>query len=453
MKGIFDVPDRMTNNALPAGGGGGLPPFDFSSRSWRDRSIKGKEHIPVGYTYFGQLIGHDLGNSTPLANAPFVRDSGDTHDYADADWARRRHNLIENPLTLETVYGPGPMMLPHLYDPNTFLFRVKPGAIISQPYRAPGPQGRNIQSVRALYDGRNRDTTILHRLTVIWMKFHNRVALEIEPPLGRGGAFDKPTKLNAYAQARSHVLSIWHRLIRTEFLEIFCDPDVMAMTDRQMDPFAVIDEATLLHGVFRTFHALPRSEYRFTQRHRSLREFLLGRPDNDEKVSSSWKLDWRLFFHDLANGVPADGTKTGLCASCSPDLMARGALVLDLDVITAQTTDPLTLASPEMTALVARLPAPWAAQLAPDALAQRLSAEIGQEVPAPALGNCPLFFVLMLEAQFHGREGRFGPLGSILLRRAIETAMSRTVFRAPAPGLPTHLNPGSMLELISATPI
>ena len=83
MKGTFDVPNGLNNNAPPAGGGGGLPPFDFASRSWRDRSIASKDHIPVGYTYFGQLIGHDLGNSTPLANAPFVRDSGDTHDLDD----------------------------------------------------------------------------------------------------------------------------------------------------------------------------------------------------------------------------------------------------------------------------------------------------------------------------------------------------------------------------------
>lgn len=434
-------------------GQGGLPAFDFTSRAWRDRSLAGKAHISVGYTYFGQLIGHDLGNSVPLAHAPFARDAGDSRDYGGDDWMRLRHNLIENPLTLETIYGPGPMMLPHLFDPDTFLFRVRPGAIISQPYRAPEMNGRRIQSVRALYDSRNRDTTILHRLAVIWMKFHNTVALEIEPALAGGGALAPAVKRAAYGAARAHVLTVWHRLIRQEFLGVFVDPDVLAMPAQQLSQVGAVDETTLLHGVFRAFHALPRSEYRFSQRHRSLRAFLLGRPDNDEKVSSGWQLDWALFFDDIPGQTPAAGTKTGLCASCSPDLMSRGAPVMDLDVITAQSTGTVTLASPEMAALVARLPEGWAAQLDPQALAQRLSREIGQPVSADRLRACPLFFVLMLEAQFHGRQGRFGPLGSLLLRRAIESAIARTVVRPPDPALPIRSNPGSMLELIETTPI
>lgn len=189
-----------------------LPGINFAARDWRVYTLQDKANIPAGYTYFAQLIGHDMGNSVPLSHIPHVRDRYGVQRSDDQTWAASRYNLIENPLTLETIYGLGPVMTPHLYDPKTYKFRVETKVVMSLPHTAAD------YSVRALHDPRNRDTTILHRLAVIWMKFHNAVVDQIAPDLQQRVIGNPKAKVLIFAQARAHVLTVWHRLIWNDFL-------------------------------------------------------------------------------------------------------------------------------------------------------------------------------------------------------------------------------------------
>ncbi|MBF9052189.1 hypothetical protein GTA62_19700 [Roseobacter sp. HKCCD9010] len=432
MLGVQERPNYGLNLAFEAPRD--PPPWYVATRAWRDFCMAEKQQIPVGYTYFGQLIAHDIGNSVPLDHVPHSgRDKLRPLNGVPAVQSAQRYNLIENPLVLETLYGAGPAMLPHLFDPDTFRFRITPRRILSETL------GKGDASVRALYDPRNRDTTMLHRLAVIWMKFHNLVAEEYSALMGGGTAVSAQSPGAVYAGARAHVVNVWHHLIRSDFLPRFVDPGVVEIARTQtLD----LEETTLLHGVFRTFHALPRSSYDFGTETQSLSNLLLKGLRDKERKTGGWALDWAKFFDDGAGG-----SKTGISASMSPDLLIDHQHVLDLDLGTATDTGPLRLYREEIQTAVAKLPPAAQQQVDPKTMARNAEAKLEVVVTPESIANGPLFFALMLEAQLYGQGGRFGPLGSLLFQNMMETRL-RKVVNAPSPSEALS-RPNSMMELIT----
>lgn len=419
------------------------------SKSWRAYCLNtaDKAHIPAGYTYLGQLIGHDMGSSVRMAEMPVtLRGSAQT---------RQRFNLIDAPLSLETIYGPGPSMLSHVFDPATLLFRIGSRERISRTIGTPGLR------IRALYDRRNRDTLMLHELAAIWMKYHNRIATQV----AANGGFDPA---QAYGIARRHVVRAWHRIIRGDFLPHLMDPAVTAMSPGKMALVPELDETTLLHGLFRAFHCMPRSIYQL-RRGKSdshfLHHLLLGPDGSSRAEKDRWSIDWSLFLSD-----DAGATKTGMTASSSPDLiLSEGKHLRVLDLKTATETGPLALGNPGLQGWLAQINPNWCDQMSagalaagflafwngyaaghPDAAKSRGKAMDGLD--ADAMRAMPLYEIIKIEAQLYGLQGRLGPFGSLLLRRSIEASIDRLEFsenpqKAKAPELPEL--PGSMLELIT----
>ncbi|WP_390912441.1 hypothetical protein [Pseudosulfitobacter sp. SM2401] len=428
------------------GGGGqvGLPEFDLSSRDWRDACLQSKMEVPAGYTYFGQLIGHDLGHSVPLAQVPHTERPRDVQMAAQTDFEPTRYNIIENPLTLGTLYGAGPVTLHHLFDPKTYLFRIKRRNVMTHAHVG------GDASVRALYDSRNRDTHVLHRLTAILMKFHNQVARRAYLALESDGQSPKNRKETSYVLARAHVLEVWHHLIVTDFLPQFVHPDVMALSTADLESYPLLGETSLLHGVMRAFHALPRRKYKFPEL-RKLSELLLASPEDDERIISGWPLDWSLFFDGQAGG-----TKTGVCASFSPKFApVNGISIAQLDLATARITGALKLQSTAVAGIRSQMPPEWSNRLSAAVLAQEFTSKHASafdwSVDAADIRKAPLFLILMIEAQLYGDKGGFGHLGSIMLRRTVMHAIGQVRFTSPAYVVADLPRPNSMLELISMT--
>src|SRR5690349_9728471 len=61
-----------------------------------------RDNIPAGYTYFGQLVVHDLTQSRVATGA---------------DGRETLQNLVTPNLDLDTIYGGGPTRCPHIYQP------------------------------------------------------------------------------------------------------------------------------------------------------------------------------------------------------------------------------------------------------------------------------------------------------------------------------------------------
>ncbi|SLN62279.1 peroxidase family protein [Pseudooctadecabacter jejudonensis] len=416
----------ITDEALPRD----LPKLDFTNPDWRRRCMNEKGHIPAGYTYLGQLIGHDAGDSRRADHIPHVQHST-TPQPNDADEDNKgvqigpnganngRYNIIENPLAFETLYGSGPVTLHHLFDPITMLFRVNP----RDPFAVNLSHGKN-RHIYALYDVRNRDNLMVHQLAVTWMHYHNFVALTFEPDLKRMANWRAGLAIRTFVKARKFVLATWHRVIRDDYLATLLHPDVAAMSDEAMSGIPIIDEATLQHGVFRTFHCMPRADYQMKEAGtQSLLDLLAtDLPKRSKGEESGWKLDLARMF-DKSNET-AD--KTGISASLTHALRH----LIQRDFQTAVDAGPQRLGSPEMIAVIQALPQQtWRDQLTPDALSQAFNSviapHIGGDLPAAAFNRMPLYVLLMIEAHLYGGPGHLGPLSSVVFRRKISDLMDR----------------------------
>lgn len=405
---------------------------------WRNTCLQKVAHIPSGYTYLAQLMGHDMGSSVPLDSVPYVL-RGDGPAPAPA---RRRYNLIENPLTLETVYGPGPTLLSHLYDPDTMLFRLVPGTALTKVHTT---DTRVL--IRSLYDERNRDTLMLHELTVAVMQYHNRVARLL---LDKG-----QTPARAYARARNHVVRVWHGILDQDLLPRLVHPDIAALDAAALPAVWQLDETTLLIGLFRAFHAMPLGLYTFARPGDPARTGsgphpigrLMKKGYGVSDAERFWKVGWEAFL-----GAGGDGPRTGISLSVDRALKMPAGLLAALDAQSSSAARPLRLTTPDVREMIARLPGGWPARISAEALAQDFVAAhpTAPVLPtADALGRGPLYQVLMAEAQLHGQMGGFGPLGSAVLRASITGSIARVVLTEEDATLAVLDKPRTMLDLIT----
>lgn len=409
---------------------------------WRRKCLAETKHIPSGYTYLSQLMGHDMGSSVALSSVPHVVRGNSIG--AVSVLGPRRYNLIDNPLTLETVYGSGPMTLSHVYDPDTMLFRLTPGARLARVYHGSYDPftTSDDRPIRALYDERNRDTLMLHELTVAWMQFHNLCAREL---LDRG-----VSPFQAYARVRAHTVRVWHGIAQNDIVPQFLHPDIAALADSDLVPEWQLDESTLLHGLFRAFHAMPLAAYNLGRSgvHNLADLFKVG--FDVSEAETDWHVDWPLFF-----GLKPNGPRTGLSASVAPELRApvSAAAVIALDDRSAGEALPLRAGNPAIEAALAKLPQPWPDRLTPQALAQEFhdrypASQTPVSVTPEMIEWGPLFQMIMIEAQLYGQKGGLGPFGSALLRASIAGSVARVVLARERPEDGDLPRPGTMMELI-----
>lgn len=425
---------RQDADAVARTTAGALWLLQGSDLAWRQTCMNTVARIPAGYTYLLQLMGHDLGSSLPIGSVPVTLERSRVQQAKAV-----RYNLIENPLTLETIYGAGPAMLGHLYHPATRKFRIPPGVHVAPLFRIP----RSDQiGIRALHDDRNRDTLMLHELAAAWMQFHNQC---VDLCLERNAS-----EAEAYDRCRMHSVRVWHSIIRHDLLPRFIHPEI---SDARLEDCWSLDEATMLHGLMRAFHSLPLSSYVLLGSGRQNLKELTSRGYGNSFAEGNWRVDWNSMFGD-------GGQKTGVSASMAQALSilastAHGgkAVLAQMDAKSAIQTRALTLGHPRIQQVIATLPASWPRKITPDCLAPEFARRYPHAPILPTsdeLRNAPIFLPLMIEAQLHGHQGGLGPLGSALLQGSVAAAIDRVVLPEvkPIPDLP---HPTSMLELIHET--
>lgn len=429
-----------------------------ADKVWRNECLRETSMIPSGYTYLAQLVGHDMGNSISLdsviytSRAPFS-------DTSTPKWVQPgdlnadrgpngpvRYNLIENPLTLETVYGPRPEILNHLYNQRTGKFHLEKASVIAKTFEADG------LLIRALYDGRNRDTLMLHELTVAWMQFHNR---NMDRLRDLGHSWDE-----AFRISRVHSVLVWHNIIRSDLMPRFVLPGFFSVPN---DKLPEVGEVTLLHAVFRAFHSMPLDSYLLRPgniRGKKLTD-LMRQSFDPTFAELQWEIDWKFFFEGRPFQEGKSVPVSGISASAASSLIVGGSHLNHQDIDTAKETNPVRLGDAWVETLreswprnLTKVPAPMTAEELCVAFEGRYGP--ARAIDPTALENAPMFEALMVEALLQGENGGFGPLGSALLRGALEGVMSRVVLhddvKAARDAVSGQLlTPGSMLQLIELT--
>ena len=134
--------------------------------------------MTAGFTFVGQFLDHDM-----------------TFDPTSSLARRQDPESIRNfripALDLDSVYGGGPGVSPHLYDQTvdggrtTFLVEAIPGSAAvtcdgTPRYDVP----RNSQNVALIADPRNDENLIVSQLQLALLRFHNAVLADVKSDLG-----------------------------------------------------------------------------------------------------------------------------------------------------------------------------------------------------------------------------------------------------------------------------
>ncbi|TNC25855.1 peroxidase family protein [Amycolatopsis alkalitolerans] len=277
--------------------------------------------FPSGFTYFGQFIDHDL---TLDATSSFDRgaDPGGLVDFRSPR------------LDMDNVYGNGPVVSAHLYDPGSHQTKLALSADGVDLARTTG-------GVALIGDPRNDENLIIAQLHVALIKFHNRVvdllrAGKITDALGHhlppkppdepgteqpGAPLDQLLDVENYYNdvfASAQRLVRWHYqwIIVHEFLPTIADPGVVHDIERNGPRFYRPGDRPFIPAEFavaayRFGHPTVRSSYR-------VNENFSGKifPDDPEAppaprtdlrggpVDAEHAIDWRLFFHVGGHGKP-----------------------------------------------------------------------------------------------------------------------------------------------------
>ena len=419
---------------------------------WRKTALDATAHIPSGYTYLAQLLGHDMGRSVDAADFPNVEATEYERVLPTAAPDARgngtrllRYNLIRNPLTLETIYGPVPGMLSHLYDPATLLFRLRESMILAEVFEPTAQHTGAVPSanpIRALYDERNRDTLMLHELAVVWMQYHNQLARRFRA----SGMEDRA----ALSQARNHAVATWHKIIRQDILPKFVHPDIMALSKAELAREWRLNEITLLHGLFRAFHSLPLASYLLGDKSgRQNLDLLMNFGITQSTAEANWEVDWALFF-----GKRDCGPQSGISASHDAGLRMPKGLIGVLDLGSAEKAQPYR---PMDGAIKAALASGGGRYWRVADYLQQVMQEFNAQFPGAGASDLtvtdletgPLYYFLQIEAQVFGQTGGFGPFGSALLRASIEASLGRVALGDRLSAKEQNALPGTMLDLIT----
>ncbi|WP_162917611.1 peroxidase family protein [Dongia deserti] len=426
-----------------------------------------RDNIPAGYTYFGQLVVHDLTQS--------IAGSG------QGGASVTLQNLMTPNLDLDTIYGGGPTQCPHLYqapyeagylnrpqdieDDGQYLFHLGRTAKAALPENWEQGEGLPYDLPRAgaaggwsagtsitplVRDARNDDNLILAQLTAQFMLVHNRVARYLHHNGDPADANRPLSKKESFELARHFVLIAYRRIVVHDYLQLLLLPAVYG--DLKAGKIASQDHLPIefVFGAARVGHAMVRAAYTINN-HIGLGASGLGRlmsfssssPGANLPLPADWVVDWRQLL-EMDDGEMEDRVTPQSARRISPflaptfvhsDLKNRrtdfeGSLSFhdlwrcyQFEIPTGQECARQLFGSASKKILTQEdmLPRPAFSNLHP---AEKLTAAL--QAHPEFLTETPLSYYLLQEAAVLGGNGRYlGPLGSHIFAAAILYALKK----------------------------
>jgi Animal haem peroxidase len=382
----------------------------------------------IGYTYFGQFVGHDLTyDSTPLAGP-----------YAEPE---ETPNFRTATFDLDHVYAGGPAGSPYLYEGEEGAETFKIGATVPSGYQRDLPIAGGHLLIGDLQDTRNVDNLLLRQLHVLFLKFHNEAIRQLQTnpeikdladSLGEGSLFERARKLVC-----------WHYqwIIRHDYLPRILHNDVWHYQQRRTPAgsgkeFSVPIEFAL--AAFRFGHSMVRNAYRLNCRQkRVLIGELMELGQRAEPISDEDLVEWGTFFDGLpTSGPPASSSFIDTSVSLAMHGLSAGTIRLANRL---EAIDPSNL--PVRTLLRgarAQLPSGQEAaealaaegkisaddRLTPSQLTTDTCNSSGSVLSEMKLErNTPLFYYVLKEAELKGQGLTLGPVGSHIVSEVIQNAL------------------------------
>ena len=426
---------------------------EYMKNQRRDRS--GNATFPAGYTYLAQFAAHDLvHNPTRIPNL--------------ADHMRPRHDLRDQRLMLETLYGGGPGACPAIFRRESNSGQVRrsalrllyvpddkncqrpsmkpeghacPGAFRDLPRLivddGPGEEERTTYGDVLLADPRNDDHLIIAQLTVVFTLLHN-----LFDDLQRRNHPDRSAR-QRYLRASKATIFLYRRILFEDLLPKLLHPMISTVfeqcgfrLERDPDPRMTVEFA---HAVFRAAHSMVRQSYDLNERlNAGIRRIV------DQRSSTAptrlphrdkWLIAWSRFF-DIDGRAPAQKARN--ISPTITDALYDNVLFRDDD----QPTGGLLYADLRRGAfsgvrsvdslieklIAANLPGAESLQRAhwEPALHRWLSNGMTSDDTSALTRDPPLILFVMQEATVAPHRSAFGLLGSAVVAETFYAARDKT---------------------------
>lgn len=314
---------------------------------------RGDSNIPVGYTYFGQFVDHDITRDVTEATVGEA-DNPNTdaiEQTMDQDLVQRRSPSLD----LDSVYGTpteGGGASP-LVDGVRFSFQAtqtSPGAGNSaKQLRYDLHRGRSRNSsgeevdVVLIPDNRNDENLAVAQMHALWMRFHNRIVTELE----RAEPTTAPQVL--FSRARDLTTKHYQYIVLHDFLGRVCDvavhDDVIKKgKSKHFTATAAETPAMPLEfsvAAYRMGHSMVRDDYEwnlnfstggtfnrpanFDRPNGQLQDLSLfaftttsGMLSETNPLPTNWIVDWRNLFDFSDTNFDVDGVQPQFAKALDP---------------------------------------------------------------------------------------------------------------------------------------
>lgn len=382
----------------------------------------------VGYTYFGQFLGHDLTHDpTPLAG-PYS-DPEETPNFRTASF------------DLDHVYGGGPEKSPYLYEGETGAETFKIGATTPTGYLRDVPVRHGRVLIGDLEDTRNLDNLLLRQLHVLFLKFHNEAIRQLETNEALIAATQSLGASTRFERARRLVCWHYQWIIRHDFLPRILHTDVWNHQQRRAarkngSSYSIPIEFSL--AAFRFGHSMVRNAYRLNCRQkRVLIGELMALGQKASPIPDDYLVEWGTFLDGLpTSGPPASSSFIDTSISRAMHGLSPGTIQL------ANSLEPPNPANLPVRTLLrgARAQLPSGQEVA-DALLSQGRINSGDRLTSEELSsdtcdhsgsvlrkgglaqNTPLFYYLLKEAELKAEGLTLGPIGSHIVSEVIQGAL------------------------------
>ena len=382
----------------------------------------------IGYTYFGQFLGHDLTHDvTPLAG-PYLE-------------AEETPNFRTAAFDLDHVYGGGPAGSPYLYEGEEGAETFKLGTTTPSGYHRDVPVRHGRVLIGDLEDKRNLDNLLLRQLHVLFLKFHNEAIRQLQTNHDLDDMADLRGAGTLFERARRLVCWHYQWIIRHDYLPRILHNATWDhqshRTARAPDPdFSIPIEFSL--AAFRFGHSMVRNAYRLNcRKKRVLIDELMALGQEATPIADDYLVEWGTFL----DGLPTSGPQ----ASSSYIDTSISRAMHGLSPETIQLANPLEIANPAnlpvrtlLRGARARVPS---GQEVGDALVSQGAIKASDQLSVEELTrdtcdcsgsalqkgqlqhNTPLFYYILKEAELKANGITLGPVGSHVVSEVIQSAL------------------------------
>jgi hypothetical protein len=373
--------------------------------------------LDAGYTYFGQLLSHDLTKDVSSLDEAWQKDP------------EHLQNLQTPKLDLHVLYGDGPDHSPELFEDDGVRLRL--GALNEIGTAFDICVAKNGE--RLLADDRGAENMVLRQMTAVFARLHNRAAKQFRPL--------SKCRTSLFARAQRQTRRQFQYLVVHDYLRSVLDTEmykkifIEGETEIEWHSFSIPIEFSA--AAMRFGHAMVRPNYLFNFGKEMFLQELLGKIGDRGPLEDDEEIRWGLFFQGAGpegtvTSRPIDTRLAPVFQDLPPDLIGTHEVRCpfarlatnpsQLAVRTLLRGAGLRLPSGQTAARACGLNPLTEHELATNSIGDET--EQGQILRESGLSEeTPLWYYILKESEVRKNGNRLGTLGSYVVGETIHAAL------------------------------